>query len=69
MAAQYDPIAEFNRMIVSQFRPHPHLTDVAVDQSGRMTWTCVDCHEPLPSPTPDPFRCAKCRKPTPSERV
>ena len=25
------------------------------------TLTCVDCGRPLPSPTPDPFRCAECR--------
>lgn len=24
-------------------------------------WTCVDCGELLPVPTPDPFRCPKCR--------
>lgn len=25
-------------------------------------WTCVDCDARLPSPTPDPFRCARCRQ-------
>lgn len=24
--------------------------------------TCVQCGDPLPSPTPDPFRCPKCRR-------
>jgi len=28
---------------------------------ARERWTCVDCGAPLPSPTPDPFRCPKCR--------
>lgn len=22
---------------------------------------CVDCGQPLPTPTPDPFRCPRCR--------
>lgn len=24
-------------------------------------WRCVDCGKPLPSPTPDPFRCPTCK--------
>jgi rubrerythrin len=24
-------------------------------------WTCLDCGQPLPSPTSDPFRCPQCR--------
>ena len=23
--------------------------------------TCVNCGQPIPTPTPDPFRCPKCR--------
>lgn len=22
---------------------------------------CIECHEPLPMPTPDPYRCSACR--------
>lgn len=26
------------------------------------TLTCIDCGQRLPSPTPDPFRCERCRR-------
>lgn len=26
-------------------------------------WLCVECRQPLPSPTADPFRCPACRAP------
>lgn len=37
------------------------LAETDVIRAG-ITLTCVDCGGSLPSPTPDPFRCERCRR-------
>lgn len=35
---------------------------VAREDEIAVTMTCVECHGPIPTPTPDPFRCPTCRR-------
>lgn len=36
------------------------LTETDAIRAGEK-WTCVDCGQPLPSPTADPFHCPRCK--------